>query len=97
MNLFITALLFLTLLISKTLFYIVMGIYTAILFCKDKQAAVERKRRTPEKKLLLASLLGGAYGALITIFLIRHKSSKPAFYVPVIFCAILHTLLIILF
>ena len=78
------------LLINRWLFYAVIWILTAGLFCWDKRAAVRKERRIPEKTLLLYSLLGGAFGALITIFLIRHKSSKPEIYIPVIIFAGIH-------
>ena len=76
--------------INKWLFYIAIGVVTAGMFYWDKQSAIKRGRRIPERTLLLYSLLGGAFGALITIFTIRHKSSKPEFYIPVIIFAGIH-------
>ena len=78
------------LLINRWLFYAVIGILTAGLFYWDKRASVRKERRISVKTLLLYSLLGGAFGALITIFLIRHKSSKPEIYIPVIIFAGIH-------
>lgn len=90
---FIAALLW----VSKLLYYIAIGLFTAIVFCCDKRAAIKGKYRIPENQLLFLSFLGGAFGALITIFLIRHKSSKPQIYLPVFLFAGIHTILIILF
>lgn len=81
---------------SKWLFYAAIGLFTAILFCLDKRAAIRSSRRIPEKNLLLFSLLGGAFGALITIFLIHHKSSKPQFYLPVFLFAGIHIVILVL-
>lgn len=89
-------LLILTLLwFSKWLFYLVIGCLTAALFCYDKQAAIKRRWRVPEKRLLFASFLGGAPFALVTIFMIRHKSSKPGIYIPVIIFTGIHIFLLI--
>ena len=76
--------------INKWLFYIAIGVVTAGMFYWDKQSAIKRERRIPERTLLLYSLLGGAFGALIAIFTIHHKSSKPEFYIPVIIFAGIH-------
>ncbi|MBQ9771808.1 MAG: DUF1294 domain-containing protein [Lentisphaeria bacterium] len=81
---------------SKWLFYIAIGLFTAALFCRDKNAAIRRERRIPERTLLLFSLLGGAFGAVITIFLIRHKSAKPEFYIPVLIFSGIHIVLLML-
>ena len=82
--------------INKWLFYIAIGVFTVGMFYWDKQAAIKRERRIPERTLLLYSLLGGAFGALIAIFSIRHKSSKPEFYIPVIIFAGIHIVIWIL-
>lgn len=87
----------LLLFINKWLFYIGLGIYTAMLFYQDKQAAIHGKRRIPEKQLMFFALIGGVFGALAAIFLFRHKSAKPNFYFPVFLLAGIHILLIIIF
>lgn len=77
------------------IYYIVIGIFTALLFCYDKAAAIKGKRRIPEMTLHLASFAGGVFGAVPAICLIRHKSAKPSFYIPVILFVCLHICLVL--
>ena len=53
----------------------------------DKRRAIKNKWRIPEKRLLLAALLGGAFGALWGMILFHHKTKKARFFltVPVLF------------
>lgn len=48
-------------------------------FAWDKAAARRGARRTPEARLLLLALLGGA-GALLGMILCRHKTRKARFW-----------------
>lgn len=59
-----------------------MLVFSAIAFVAfglDKRAAVRGTSRTPEKTLLLMSLLGGWPGALIARRVFRHKTRKQPF------------------
>ncbi|ELA3116720.1 DUF1294 domain-containing protein [Vibrio vulnificus] len=59
--------------------YVVLSMFTYLMFAKDKQAAQENSWRTPENTLHLLSLLGGWPGALLAQFSLRHKSKKQPF------------------
>ncbi|ELE2040528.1 cold shock and DUF1294 domain-containing protein [Vibrio vulnificus] len=59
--------------------YVVLSMFTYLMFAKDKQAAQDGRWRTPESTLHLLSLLGGWPGALLAQFLLRHKSKKQPF------------------
>jgi uncharacterized membrane protein YsdA (DUF1294 family)/cold shock CspA family protein len=48
-------------------------------YARDKTAAQNAGRRTPESTLHLMSLVGGWPGALIAQVLLRHKTRKPSF------------------
>lgn len=48
-------------------------------YARDKTAARNAGRRTPESTLHLMSLAGGWPGALIAQVLLRHKTRKPSF------------------
>ncbi|MBD0319570.1 MAG: DUF1294 domain-containing protein [Gemmatimonadetes bacterium] len=59
--------------------YIVVSAVTLLLYRRDKQAERAGDRRTPERTLHLASLLGGWPGGLIAQGRFRHKNRKARF------------------
>lgn len=48
-------------------------------YARDKAAARDGRRRTPERTLLLLGLIGGWPGAVLAQTHLRHKSSKNEF------------------
>lgn len=66
---------------------LIINLIAFFLFWHDKRAAVKGKWRTPERTLLLAAFLGGAFGSLLGMYLCHHKTKKPRFYllVPLFF------------
>ena len=59
-------------------------------YSRDKAAAQNLRRRTPESTLHLMSLIGGWPGALIAQTLLRHKTRKPSFLVGYWFTVIVN-------
>jgi len=59
--------------------YLVLSVLAYLLYAADKRAAVAGTRRTPERTLLLASLLGGWPGAVVAQQVLRHKNRKTSF------------------
>ncbi|WP_278183500.1 cold shock and DUF1294 domain-containing protein [Vibrio misgurnus] len=59
--------------------YILMSFFTYIMYAKDKNAAQNRKWRTPESTLHFLSLIGGWPGALCAQTQFCHKSKKQPF------------------
>lgn len=59
------------LLICNSLLFVLMYV--------DKQKAVKRQWRIPEKTLLLLGLIGGGFGGLISMNAFRHKTMKRSF------------------
>lgn len=49
----------------------------------DKRAAVCRRRRTPERTLLLFATLGGSVAMYLTMRCIRHKTKHAKFMVGI--------------
>lgn len=49
----------------------------------DKHMAKKRKRRISEAALLTLSFFGGALGALVGMYVFRHKTRKPKFRIAV--------------
>ena len=56
-----------------------VNLVALVMMYSDKQRAVRRLRRIPERSLFLAALLGGGVGSLLGMALFRHKTRKPAF------------------
>ena len=63
---------------------VIMSVVTFIVFGIDKGLAKvhkkkKKKQRISEDTLMLLSILGGCYGALISMYLFRHKVNKAKF------------------
>ena len=73
------------------------SIITFCVFLADKYRAVKRKRRIPERVLLILSAIGGAPGAFIAMYLLRHKTRKMLFVIliPLLVIAQLSCLLFV--
>lgn len=69
----------------------VINIVTFAMFGYDKHNAVYGKWRIPEFLLLVLSFVGGSLGALIAMWLFRHKTKKRTFTVcvPIFFIFLL--------
>ena len=61
----------------------VINFITFAAFAVDKIAAIERKSRIRIVTLLGLSFIGGSIGALIAMYLLRHKTRKDYFTVGV--------------
>ena len=69
------------------LYLILINLTAIVITVHDKLAAVNHRRRVPEKTLMFISALGGALAMYLTMLVIRHKTRKPLFMIgiPVIF------------
>jgi len=56
-----------------------VNLFTLVLFYTDKQRAIKRKYRIPEKKLLGFSFAFGGIGAWLGMTLFRHKTRHLIF------------------
>lgn len=56
---------------------------TALVTVFDKMQAIRGGFRVPEKTLFLLALLGGGAGLWCGMYLVRHKTQKPAFVILV--------------
>lgn len=62
------------------LYLTIINAISAIVFSFDKFAAVKDFKRIREVTLHLLEGLGGVYSILLLMFILRHKSSKPNYY-----------------
>ena len=62
--------------------YLIVNIVVFAIYGADKLKAVRNAWRIPERNLIGAAVLG-APGALIAMFVFRHKIRKPKFYIGV--------------
>ncbi|MCQ2418087.1 MAG: DUF1294 domain-containing protein [Oscillospiraceae bacterium] len=58
----------------------VLSLLTFIVYGLDKRAAIHDEWRTPEKRLLLFGIMGGAAGGLLGMAVFRHKIRKWYFW-----------------
>lgn len=61
------------------LYLILMNAAAFLLMHTDKQKAKKKKRRIPEVTLLGSAILGGSIGALLGMYIFRHKTRNPMF------------------
>lgn len=62
--------------------YVLMNLGIYVLYGYDKYKAIRREWRVPESILLLGAVMG-VFGALAGMYLCRHKTRKPKFFITV--------------
>lgn len=60
-------------------YLILINIITFLVFGIDKFLAIKRYFRVPESALLSLSLVGGCFGAMISMLVFHHKNKKRRF------------------
>jgi uncharacterized membrane protein YsdA (DUF1294 family) len=65
--------------LSAGIAYLVMSLWCFASYARDKSAARQGARRTPESRLLVLGLLGGWPGGLLAQQWLRHKTVKQPF------------------
>lgn len=65
------------------LYLIAINLVTFIVYAKDKRKAKKGTWRTPESTLLLLAAIGGTIGALLAMYLLRHKTKHKKFFIGV--------------
>ena len=65
------------------LYLAVISVVSVLVCCYDKIAAKKGWCRTPEKTLLLLSVLGGSAAMYLTMQIIRHKTRHNKFMVGI--------------
>ena len=70
---------------------IIINIFAFCLCAYDKSAARAKKHRVPERTLLSVTVLFGSFGMLSAMYLFRHKTRKPKFFITVPLCLVIQT------
>lgn len=70
-------------LLYKLLFAYLLIINAAglVIMCADKQFAKKNRRRVPEARLMTIAAVGGSVGCILGMYLFRHKTRHPKFYI----------------
>ena len=79
------------------LYFVIVNILTFSLFASDKYRAVRRGWRIRESVLFGMSLVGGALGGLISMFVFRHKTKKALFEYGMPIAVVLHIVFIFIY
>lgn len=78
-------------------YLIFINIVTLLLFIIDKRKAIKKKWRISELTLLTSSFIGGSIGAMIGMYMFRHKTKHWKFIILIPLSLILHVVLFIYF
>ena len=65
------------------IYLVIINIAAFLLYALDKAKAKLRQWRISEACLISAALIGGSVGALLAMYLLRHKTKHPKFTVGV--------------
>ncbi len=60
-----------------------ISLISVIVTVHDKRAAKKGRRRTPERDLLLLSVIGGSVAMYMTMQMIRHKTKHAKFMIGI--------------
>lgn len=60
-------------------YLVIVNIIGFISMWLDKNYAINKRRRIPEKKLFLIAILGGSIGSIVGIYKFRHKTRHKKF------------------
>lgn len=64
-------------------YFIVVNLVAMCMYWVDKRKAIKNKWRIPEKTLILVAAIGGSIGALLGMYLFRHKTKHKKFTIGV--------------
>ncbi len=82
-------------LVAFIAYLLVMSLVTFIMYKVDKSRAIKKQWRIKESVLLMCSFIGGAFGATIAMYQIRHKNRKWYFVATNFLSLMLHIALIV--
>ena len=78
-------------------YLLIVNLLGFLIMLIDKQRAIHREWRIPEKTLISISIFGGSIGMLIGMSSFRHKTKHKKFTIGIPFILIMQVFLIILY
>ena len=78
------------------IYFLIISLVSVIVTVHDKNAAKKKKWRVPEATLLFLGFIGGAVFMLLTMLIIRHKTQKAKFMVPLPLFSLIHIVALVL-
>jgi len=81
--------------IKMLIYLIIINIITFFIYFVDKRQAIKEGNRISETSLMLLSLVGGAIGALASMYIFHHKTKKIEFHLVNILAIIIWIIIII--
>jgi len=79
-----------------SLYLLLINAAAFLLMLSDKRKAKKKQWRIPEATLMTVAALGGSLGALLGMYLFRHKTKHPKFTVGIPILLILNIVLLYL-
>ena len=61
----------------------VINLFTLMMFSVDKISAGRKGKRIPESTLFILAIIGGSVGALLGMYICRHKTRKMKFVIGI--------------
>ena len=65
-------------------FLVFINCVSFLFFAIDKFLALKQQRRISERTLLFLTAFGGSIGSVLSMFIFRHKISKPSFWLIIL-------------
>ncbi|MBR4255534.1 MAG: DUF1294 domain-containing protein [Clostridia bacterium] len=78
------------------IYFLLISVVSIVVTVHDKNAAKKNKWRVKESTLLFLGFIGGAVFMLLTMLVIRHKTKKARFMVPLPLFAIIQIVALVL-
>jgi len=82
---------------AMLIYFLIINLIGFLIMLIDKQRAIHKEWRIPEKTLIGVSILGGSIGMFIGMSSFRHKTKHKKFTIGVPFILIMQICIVILY
>jgi len=82
---------------AMLIYFLIINLIGFLIMLIDKQRAIHKEWRIPEKTLIGVSILGGSIGMLIGMSSFRHKTKHKKFTIGVPFILLMQICIVILY